>query len=110
MKIYLILVVGVLGATGSVGQRFIVLLNQHPHFQLHAIGASSKSAGKAYKDAVKWKQSDPMGETVANMVVKECKASEFKGCDIVFSGLDSDVAGEIGMLSFYLFRILSYHL
>lgn len=87
---------GVLGATGSVGQRFILLLAQHPYLTLHAIGASSRSAGKKYKDAVRWKQAAPMGD-IADMVVRECKAEEFKDCDVVFSGLDSDVAGDIGM-------------
>lgn len=93
---------GVLGATGSVGQRFILLLAQHPYLTLHAIGASSRSAGKKYKDAVRWKQAAPMGD-VAEMVVRECKADQFKDCDVVFSGLDSDVAGDIGM-SFYKFK------
>jgi aspartate-semialdehyde dehydrogenase len=78
-----------------VGQRFILLLQQHPHFKLVAVGASSRSAGKKYRDAVNWKQSTPMG-AVGDIVVKECKASEFADCDIVFSGLDSSVAGEIG--------------
>ncbi|RYO74997.1 hypothetical protein DL766_008170 [Monosporascus sp. MC13-8B] len=87
---------GVLGCTGSVGQRFILLLAQHPHFVLHAVGASSRSAGKKYKDAVRWKQAAPMG-AVGELVVRECKASEFADCDVVFSGLDSDVAGEIEM-------------
>lgn len=87
---------GVLGCTGSVGQRFILLLAQHPHLVLHAVGASSRSAGKKYKDAVKWKQALPMGKHVEDLVVRECKSSEFADCDIVFSGLDSDVAGEIG--------------
>lgn len=86
---------GVLGATGSVGQRFILLLAKHPSLVLHAIGASSRSAGKPYKDAVRWKQASPMGR-VADMVVRECKAGEFADCDVVFSGLDSDVAGDIG--------------
>jgi aspartate-semialdehyde dehydrogenase len=85
----------VLGCTGSVGQRFILLLQQHPHFRLVAVGASSRSAGKKYRDAVSWKQATPMG-LVGDIVVKECKASEFADCDIVFSGLDSSVAGEIG--------------
>ncbi|KAH9889239.1 aspartate-semialdehyde dehydrogenase [Xylariomycetidae sp. FL2044] len=87
---------GVLGCTGSVGQRFILLLSQHPHFVLHAVGASSRSAGKKYKDAVRWKQASPMGP-VGELVVRECKASEFADCDVVFSGLDSDVAGDIEM-------------
>ncbi|KJZ79375.1 Putative aspartate-semialdehyde dehydrogenase [Hirsutella minnesotensis 3608] len=85
---------GVLGCTGSVGQRFILLLAEHPFLKLHAIGASSRSAGKPYRDAVRWKQSRPMGP-VADMLVRECRAAEFADCDVVFSGLDSDVAGDI---------------
>ncbi|KAK5111887.1 hypothetical protein LTR62_004619 [Meristemomyces frigidus] len=86
---------GVLGATGSVGQRFILLLALHPHFELTVVGASSRSAGKKYKDAVKWKQALPMSKEMGELVVKECRAEEFHGkCDLVFSGLDSDVAGE----------------
>lgn len=97
---YLTTNTGVLGCTGSVGQRFILLLAQHPYFTLHAVGASSRSAGKKYKDAVKWKQASPMGKHVEELIVKECKASEFADCDIVFSGLDADVAGEIGGVPF----------
>ncbi|OHF03302.1 aspartate-semialdehyde dehydrogenase [Colletotrichum orchidophilum] len=85
---------GVLGCTGSVGQRFILLLSQHPYLKLVAVGASSRSAGKKYRDAVRWKQASPMG-AVGDLVVRECKASEFSDCDVVFSGLDSDVAGQI---------------
>lgn len=85
-----------MGCTGSVGQRFILLLADHPHFELVAVGASARSAGKKYKDAVKWKQAQPMSKKLQELVVKECKASEFQECDIVFSGLDADVAGEIG--------------
>ncbi|PNH27978.1 hypothetical protein BJF96_g8721 [Verticillium dahliae] len=79
---------------GSVGQRFILLLSQLSHLQLVAVGASSRSAGKKYRDAAKWKQATPMG-AVGDLVVRECKASEFADCDVVFSGLDSDVAGDI---------------
>jgi len=91
-----LLLTGVLGATGSVGQRFILLLQNHPSFVLHAVGASSRSAGKKYRDAVRWKQASPMG-AVGDLVVRECKSSEFADCDIIFSGLDSDVAGDVGM-------------
>jgi aspartate-semialdehyde dehydrogenase len=89
---------GVLGATGSVGQRFILLLALHPHFKLHAVGASERSAGKKYKDAVKWKQAWPMSKNLGDLVVKKCVPEEFADCDLVFSGLDSDVAGDVGML------------
>lgn len=88
---------GVLGATGSVGQRFILLLADHPTLSLHAVGASSRSAGKLYKDAVRWKQARPMSKELANLEVRECKASNFQDCDLVFSGLDSDVAGDLEM-------------
>ncbi|KAI9841854.1 MAG: aspartate-semialdehyde dehydrogenase [Sclerophora amabilis] len=88
---------GVLGCTGSVGQRFILLLALHPSFKLHAVGASSRSAGKKYKDAVRWKQAMPMSRAIGELVVKECRPEEFRDCDMVFSGLDSDVAGDIGM-------------
>lgn len=87
---------GVLGATGSVGQRFILLLANHPTLTLHAVGASSRSAGKLYKDAVRWKQARPMSKDLANLQVRECKAADFQDCDLVFSGLDSDVAGDVG--------------
>ncbi|KAB5562982.1 semialdehyde dehydrogenase [Coniochaeta sp. 2T2.1] len=86
---------GVLGCTGSVGQRFILLLQQHPSLKLVALGASSRSAGKKYRDAVKWKQAQAISPEVGDLVVRECRADLFADCDIVFSGLDSDVAGDI---------------
>jgi aspartate-semialdehyde dehydrogenase len=88
--------VGVLGATGTVGQRFIVLLSTHPWFVIDALGASARSAGKPYKDAVKWKQVTPIPSVAANITVEECLPEHFKDCQIVFSGLDADVAGDIG--------------
>ncbi|KAJ5459849.1 Aspartate-semialdehyde dehydrogenase [Penicillium daleae] len=87
---------GVLGATGSVGQRFILLLADHPFLELQAVGASERSADKKYKDAVRWKQSAPMSEKLSNLVLRECKAELFTDCDLVFSGLNSDIAGETG--------------
>ena len=88
-----------LGATGSVGQRFILLLALHPHFTLTAVGASPRNAGKKYSDAVKWKQSLPMSKQLGDLVVKSCTAEEFKDeVDVVFSGLDSDVAQDTGEL------------
>ncbi|KAF9892601.1 hypothetical protein FE257_001003 [Aspergillus nanangensis] len=85
---------GVLGATGSVGQRFILLLADHPFLELHAIGASERSAGKQYKDAVRWKQATAMSEKLSTLVLRDCKAEHFADCDLVFSGLNSDIAGE----------------
>ncbi|KAI8096171.1 aspartate-semialdehyde dehydrogenase [Halteromyces radiatus] len=89
--------VGILGATGTVGQRFILLLANHPYFTIHALGASSRSAGKQYKDATKWKQSQPIPDHIKQLIVKPCISSEFSECDVVFSGLDADVAGDIEM-------------
>ncbi|KAH9482181.1 putative aspartate-semialdehyde dehydrogenase [Psilocybe cubensis] len=87
--------VGVLGATGTVGQRFLTLLAAHPWFAVDALGASPRSAGKKYKDAVSWKQSTPIPQGVRDVVVRECRPENFAQCKIVFSGLDADVAGEI---------------
>ncbi|GMM52056.1 aspartate-semialdehyde dehydrogenase [Starmerella bacillaris] len=86
---------GVLGATGSVGQRFILLLQGNPLFDLVALGASSRSAGKAYAKVTSWKQGSHIPTSVADIVVTECVPEAFKGCDVVFSGLDASVAGEI---------------
>ncbi|THH18397.1 hypothetical protein EW146_g2591 [Bondarzewia mesenterica] len=87
--------VGVLGATGTVGQRFIALLATHPYFVVHALGASERSAGKPYAKAVNWKQTDPIPSYVRDLVVQTCDPKHFKQCAIVFSGLDADVAGDI---------------
>ncbi|KAG9049854.1 hypothetical protein FS837_008904 [Tulasnella sp. UAMH 9824] len=87
--------VGVLGATGTVGQRFIVLLSNHPFFRIHALGASSRSAGQPYGKVTKWKQSVPVPKGVRDMIVQECKSDAFKECAVVFSGLDAEVAGDI---------------
>lgn len=85
--------VGILGATGSVGQKFIEILSEHPYFEIAELGASERSAGKKYKDAVNWFQCSPLKEKVAETVVKECKA-DFES-KLIFSGLDSSIAGEV---------------
>ncbi|ORY34071.1 putative aspartate-semialdehyde dehydrogenase [Naematelia encephala] len=89
--------VGVLGATGTVGQRFIQLLATHPYFVIHALGASSRSAGQEYAQVTKWKLATPIPVFVRRMIVQECKpdAEGFSECGVVFSGLDHDVAGDI---------------
>ena len=89
--------VGILGATGTVGQKFITLLADHPFFTIHALGASSRSAGRRYSDAVRWKQAVPIPTHVKSMMIQECDPKHFLDCAVVFSGLDADVAGEIGM-------------
>lgn len=85
--------IAILGATGSVGQKFIELLNNHPWFIINELGASERSAGKQYKDAAKWVMASKLNEDVANIVVKECIPTfESK---IIFSALDASVAGEV---------------
>lgn len=85
--------VGVLGATGAVGQKFIKLLEDHPWFRVIEVAASERSAGKPYKDAVAWKQNTPIPESVRELEVKPC-APGLK-CHVVFSGLDAGVAGPV---------------
>lgn len=87
--------VGILGATGMVGQRFVELLQNHPWFEITEIAASEKSAGLKYKEAVagRWKIGSEIPEKIANMKVKECNPN--LNCSIVFSALDAEVAGQI---------------
>lgn len=71
--------VGVIGATGMVGQRFLLLLENHPWFNVTALAASSSSAGKKYKDALRrWHMSAPMPEKYADMVVLDAVADREK--------------------------------
>jgi aspartate-semialdehyde dehydrogenase len=85
--------VAVLGATGSVGQKFIELLSNHPWFEIKELCASDKSAGKKYKDAVDWFLSSPLPKSVEEIIVQNCEPT-LKSM-VVFSGLDSSVAGEV---------------
>lgn len=91
--------IGILGATGMVGQRFIALLNDHPYFKIISLGASPKSEGKTYRSATgkAWKMTSPIPEDISSMIVQSCDPSNFKKCKIIFSGLDADVAGDIEM-------------
>lgn len=84
--------VAVLGATGSVGQRFIQLLENHPWFRLHEVVASEKSAGRQYGDAVSWRLDTLLPESSKDLVVKGLH-HELES-RILFSALDSTVAGE----------------
>jgi len=85
--------VGVLGATGAVGQKFIKLLEDHPWFEVTEVAASERTSGKLYGDAVSWKQVTPVPDSVQGLEVHPC-TPELK-CRIVFSGLDAAVAGPI---------------
>ena len=86
---------GILGATGAVGQTFIRLLDEHPWFDVAALGASERSVGQSYREAAGWLAGTPMPEGVAGLTVQECAPDAFDGCDFVFSGLDSAVAGQV---------------
>lgn len=85
--------VAVLGATGSVGQRFVALLENHPWFEVVAVTASERSAGRRYGEAVAWTQTAPIPPRVAAMIVQPT-APPIEA-RIVFSALDSAVAGSI---------------
>jgi aspartate-semialdehyde dehydrogenase len=85
--------IGILGATGMVGQQFIALLADHPWFKVEWLGASHRSEGKAFRDAAAWRLSRPLPDAVAAKVVEA--ATPGAAPKLVFSGLDSTVAGEI---------------
>jgi aspartate-semialdehyde dehydrogenase len=85
--------VGILGATGMVGQQFIALLADHPLFKVEWLGASQRSEGKAFRDAAAWRLPNPLPEHVGRSVVDA--ATPGRAPRLVFSGLDSSVAGDI---------------
>lgn len=85
--------VGILGATGSVGQKFIELLSDHPWFEINELAASDRSAGKKYRDAVNWVMQTPLREEIADRIVVNCEPGIESR--IVFSALDASVAGTI---------------
>ena len=89
--------VGVMGATGAVGQRFVQLLAGHPSFELSVLTASKRSAGKKYRDAASWRLEVPFPEDVGDIVVSDTTVESLKKVDLVFSALPADLAGEIEM-------------
>ncbi len=86
--------VGVLGATGMVGQQFVNQLRGHPWFDLAWLGASARSAGKQYADAAHWNQEGSVPESVANLTVQEAKPAG-GAPKLMFSAMDADAAGAI---------------
>lgn len=84
--------VGILGATGTVGQRFAQLLEGHPQFEITALAASDRSAGKAYSEACAWKLPGAMPASVRDIVVQPIEPP--LDCELVFSSLPSTVARE----------------
>jgi aspartate-semialdehyde dehydrogenase len=85
--------VGILGATGTVGQRFVQLLEDHPWFELKWLAASDRSAGKSYREATSWQLEGPVPASVADRTVEECVPG--KGPKLVFSSMASNLAGDI---------------
>lgn len=84
--------VGILGATGTVGQRFVQLLENHPQFEITALAASDRSAGKPYSEACAWKLAGAMPAYVKEIVVEAIAPP--LDCDLVFSSLPTNVARE----------------
>jgi aspartate-semialdehyde dehydrogenase len=88
--------VGLLGATGAVGQRFIQLLDGHETFEVAAVTASESSAGKRYGDAAKWRLDVPVPDDVAELTVGETRPSAVPNdVDLLFSSLPSGVASDV---------------
>ena len=85
--------VAILGATGTVGQKFIVLLKSHPYFEIRELVASERSAGRSYGEVCSWKQDEFIPETIRKMTVKS--TDDTLESTILFSGLDSSVAGPL---------------
>src|ERR1044071_5192438 len=84
--------VGILGATGMVGQRFIQLLEHHPQFAIGAVAASDRSQGKAYGESCTWRLGGEMPEAVRSLQVQP--PAPPLDCDLVFSSLPGEIARE----------------
>jgi aspartate-semialdehyde dehydrogenase len=85
--------VGILGATGVVGQRFIQMLEHHPWFEVAWLAASDRSEGKVYSEAARWRMKTPMPSTVARMTVSP--ATPEGAPKVIFAALDSAIAAEL---------------
>ncbi len=84
--------VGILGATGAVGQRLIQLLDPHPQFEISAVTASEDSAGKSYREAAKWRIDTPIPESVGDLEVRQTDPTYVPNdIDLLFSSLPSGV-------------------
>jgi aspartate-semialdehyde dehydrogenase len=87
--------VGVLGATGAVGQRFVELLADHPWFNLTTLAASERSAGKQYGKVVNWRLETPFPENIAKLKVVNIDPLAMKDVDLVFSALPAEIALDV---------------
>ena len=86
--------VGILGATGMVGQKFVSFLRDHPWFNLTWLGASDRSAGKSYREATSWRLGGVMPLHVCDIIVSESKPGAATP-RLLFSAMDASVATEI---------------
>ncbi|HYL28591.1 MAG TPA: aspartate-semialdehyde dehydrogenase, partial [Gemmatimonadales bacterium] len=82
--------VAVLGATGTVGQKFVRLLAGHPWFEITALAASDQSAGRPYGEVVRWRETFPLPDRLAAMTISRCEPP--LPARIAFSALDADAA------------------
>ena len=87
--------VGVLGATGAVGQRFVELLADHPWFNLTTLAASERSANKPYEKVVNWRLDTPFPEKIAKLKVTPTSPKGMKDVDLVFSALPAEIATNV---------------
>ncbi len=89
--------IGILGATGMVGQRYIQLLENHPFFEINWLAASDRSSGKPYGDAARWRLDSPLPERIAKMVVSPAEPQSASGATpkIIFASVDAAIAREI---------------
>ena len=88
--------VGIVGATGAVGQRFVQLLEDHPFFEIGVVTASPDSAGKPYHEAAKWRVDTPIPDDVADLTVRSTDPGEIPDdVDLLFSSLPSGAAAEV---------------
>jgi aspartate-semialdehyde dehydrogenase len=86
--------IGILGATGMVGQRFLELLRNHPWFNVTWLAASDRSSGKLYGDAVRWKLATPLDERFVQMPLSPA-APDAQTPRVIFAALDTDIAREL---------------
>lgn len=85
----------VLGATGTVGQRFLQLLTENPWFEIRVITASEKSVGKKYSEATRWMLGDDMPESISDLEVQPTDPNSVGDVDVVFSALPAEAAGRV---------------
>lgn len=85
--------IGILGATGMVGQRFIQLLENHPWFEIAWLAASDRSSGKKYGEAAKWRLDTPLPARIADMTVSPAEPAGAP--KIIFAALDADIARDM---------------